>query len=282
MNTIETSSNTVCEHYSQPDLETAIRDALVAGGKDPQRLTTDDLIAIDEFHVRGRSATADLARDIEFDSSMQVLDVGCGLGGASRYLAKEFGCRVTGVDLNGEYCRIAEGFARNLGLESLVSYRQGNAVALPFPDASFDVVWTQHASMNIEDKALLYREIWRVLKPKGRFALYDVLAGPGGDVHYPVPWAREPSISHLITSRDLLDLLSEIGFQVLVWRNVTEPGRLWFRRMQGRLSGQAQPDFGLHLLLGQDFRRMAHNQALNLEEDRIALIEAVVRRPGVS
>jgi ubiquinone/menaquinone biosynthesis C-methylase UbiE len=279
MHLSDTNFSKVNEHYAQQDLEAIILNALAAGGKDPDRLRIEDLAPIDEFHIRGRSATSELARDLTIDKNMRVLDVGCGLGGASRHLANEFGCHVTGIDLSAEYCRVAAGLTRRLGLDSLVSFQQGNAVALPFPDGSFDIVWTQHAAMNIPDKSGLYRELFRVLKPRGRLALYDILAGPGGEVHFPVPWAREPSISFLLTSQQLLDTLTAAGFEILIWRDATETGRSWFRSMRDKMRQAGLPAFGLQLLLGPEFRLMAHNQVLNLEEDRIALIEAVVRRP---
>lgn len=282
MHSSDTNSYNVYEHYAQRDLDSAILNAMVAAGKDPDRLKIDDLAPIDEFHIRGRNATVELARDLGLDRNMQVLDVGCGLGGASRHLANEFGCHVTGVDLSADYCRVATDLTKRLGLDSLVSFRQGDAVALPFPDCSFDIVWTQHAAMNIPDKCGLYRELWRVLKPRGRLAIYDILAGPGGDLHFPVPWARNPSISFLLTSQQLLDTLTDTGFDILIWRDVTESGRSWFRHMRDKIRQNGLPTFGLQLLLGPDFRLMAHNQILNLEEDRIALIEVVARRPGNS
>jgi ubiquinone/menaquinone biosynthesis C-methylase UbiE len=280
MSTSAADSDKVNNHYSSDDLNTKILLALSSVGKDPDRLTIDDLVPIDEFHVRGRNATVDLARDLGLDKNMRVLDVGCGLGGAARYLAHTFGCHVTGVDLNPDYCRVAADLTRRIGLESLVSFQQGNATNLPFPDASFDIVWTQHTAMNVPDKSLFYQELWRVLKPGGRLALYDILAGAGGEVYFPVPWAREPSISYLQTAQQLLDRLTETGFAIEVWRDVTETGRSWFRHMRDKTCQEGPPSFGLQLLLGDDFRAMAHNQMLNLEEERIALIEAVIRRPA--
>lgn len=280
MHPSSSSRGSVPAHYGRQDLETAILQALLAAGKDLDRLRPEDLAPMDEFHIRGRQATQELARQIRIDETMQVLDVGSGLGGASRYLALEFGCRVTGLDLTEEYCRVATMLARRLGLDTLVSYRHGNALSMPFEDASFDVLWTQHAAMNIPDKAGLYREMWRVLKPGGVLALYDILAGAGGAVHFPVPWAREPSISFLIPPRQLRDTLEGIGFEVLSWRDTTEEGRSWFRQTVGKMRREAPPPVGLHVLLGEDFRLMAQNQVRNLEEDQIALIAAVVRRPA--
>jgi SAM-dependent methyltransferase len=167
-------------HYTRGQLERSILEALERAGKDLERLSLDDLAPIDEFHIRGREATKELAEEIGLDAEKLILDIGCGLGGPSRRLASEYGCRVIGLDLTEEYCRVAEALSTRLGLQALVSYRTGNALALPFDDMSFDVVWTQHASMNIGDKARLYGEMYRVLKPGGQLAIYDILAGPGG------------------------------------------------------------------------------------------------------
>jgi hypothetical protein len=86
----------------------------------------------------------------------------------------------------------------------------------------------------------------------------------------------------LLTSWQLLETLTGIGFEILIWRDVTEAGRAWFRHAQDKLRKDGPPPLGLHLLLGDDFRQMAHNQFLNLEEERVTLIEAVVRRPADS
>jgi SAM-dependent methyltransferase len=279
MHAAEIDPHSVAEHYARRDLETVILDALVKAGKDPEQLKPEDLAPIDEFHIRGLKATKELAAELGIDRETKVLDLGCGLGGAARYLAKEYGCTVVGLDLSDDYCRAASALTQRLGLHDLASFRQGNALAIPFSDASFDLVWTQHASMNIADKGKLYGEIHRVLRPGGRLAVYDIVAGPGGAPHFPVPWARDPAISFLLNPRQLSELLAETGFETVVWRDVTEEGRSWFRHLQDKIGKEGPPAFGLQLLLGQDFRQMAKNQVLNLGEDRIGLIEAIVRRP---
>ena len=275
----DSTDSRVEEHYTHRDLAAAIFEALAAAGKDVNNLTLQDLAPVDEFHVRGQEATAGLARAARLDATMHVLDVGSGVGGPSRYLAAEFGCRVTGLDLTQEYCRTAQVLADRIGLGDRILYRQGNALNMPFDDASFDVAWTQHTAMNIEDKSSMYSEMWRVVKQGGLIAIYDILAGDGGPVHFPVPWAREPSISFLATPDELHDLLEEVGFEVLSWRDTTDLGREWFRAMRRRTQEEGAAPLGFHVLLGPDFQTMTQNMIRNLDENRIALIEVLARKP---
>jgi ubiquinone/menaquinone biosynthesis C-methylase UbiE len=266
-------------HYLHNGLEAALLNALVAAGKDPEHLKSEDLAAIDEFHIRGRKATIELARELSPGEGSRVLDIGSGLGGPSRYLAQEFGCHVTGIDLSAEYCQVAGMLARSLRLEAWVSYVNGNALDMPFESAAFDFLWTQHTAMNIGDKDKLYSEMWRVLKPGGALAIYDVLAGEGGEVHFPTPWAREPSTSFLISPEQLRSTLLSAGFEIQRWRDTTEICRSWFRQMEEKTGKNGPPALGIHLLLGSDFRLMAQNQLRNLDEHRIVIVEAVARRP---
>lgn len=223
-------------------------------------------------------ATLELARAAKIDAGKHVLDVGCGIGGASRCLAREFGCRVTGIDLTDEYCSTAAMLSERTGLSGLVDYRQGDATRLPFPDASFDLVWTAHVAMNIPDKPKLYSEMHRVLKPGGTLAVYDVLAGPSGPVLFPVPWARTPESSFLSTPDELRRLLEGAGFDIEDWSDTTEAARDWFVALAEKIRNEGVAPLGFHLLLGSDFPAMAQNQRRNLEEGRIVLAQVVGRR----
>lgn len=267
-------------HYAHKNLEQVILTALSDAGIDLDHLSIADLAPIDEFHIGGRKATLELARQLDLDETMQVLDVGSGLGGASRFLATEYACRVTGIDLSVEYCQFASTLAQRLKLDSLVSYRHGNALDMPFGDGVFDLLWTQHAAMNIADKAGLYAEMWRVLKPGGFLAIYDICSGEGGPIHFPVPWARNAEISHLISPQELRHILETTGFEILSWQDITAQGCTWFQRMGAKIKQQGVSPLGIHLLLGADFKQMAYNQVRNLEEGRIALIETIVKRPA--
>ena len=215
-------------HYTRADLGDVTLAALEKAGKDVNRLTPEDLAPIDQFHIRGRTATLELARAAGLDAAKHVLDVGSGVGGTSRCLAKEFCCRVTGIDLTDEYCRAASMLSAKTGLAHLVDYRQGDATKLPFDDQTFDVVWTEHVAMNIPDKTRLYKEMHRVLKPGGTLAIYDVLAGPSAPVLFPVPWAGTPDTSFLVQPNELRRFLEGAGFTVTDWSDTTDAARAWF------------------------------------------------------
>ena len=193
-------------HYCRPGLAEAILAALEESGADIQRLSLEELAPIDEFHIRGRAATLELAQAAGIRSTMRVLDIGSGIGGTARCLAKEFGCRVTGIDLTDEYCQVASMLTAKVGLDGLIDYHQGDATNLPFEDNEFDVVWTEHVAMNVPNKRRFYSEMYRVLRPGGALAIYDVLAGPSGPVLFPVPWARTPDTSFLVSPEELREL----------------------------------------------------------------------------
>ncbi len=271
-------NESIQRHYTTPRLDDHILAALEKAGKDITCLTPEDLAPVDEFHIRGREATLELAEAVGLNAAPSVLDVGSGLGGTSRCLAERFGCRVLGIDLTDEYCRVAEELTKRTGLSDRVGYHQGDALDLPFADASFDVVWSEHAAMNIPDKARLYSEMFRVLKPNGTLALHDILMGSSTPVVYPVPWARTPDISFLVPPDELRRLLDEAGFRITDWSDTTEAALAWFTALGEKLRQQGPPPLGYHLLMGADFPAMVQNQRQNLEEGRIALIQVIATK----
>jgi len=265
-------------HYGETRIGERILEALAAAGKDMHRLVPDDLAPIDEFHTRGREATRDLARAARLQAGERVLDVGSGLGGPSRRLAAEFGCHVVGIDVTPAYCEAATLLAEHVGLAHRVTYRQGDAAVLPFEDAAFDVVWTQHVAMNVADKQALYRGMHRVLAPGGRLAIYDVLAGPVSPLHFPVPWASSPDQSFLVTPDALCAFLQEAGFVIEAWVDTTPIALASLERQAARSQAGPPAPLGLHLLLGPQFAAMARNHRRNLQENRASLAQLVARK----
>ena len=108
-------------NYDRPDLGATILAALKQAGKDVEHLTPDDLAAVDEFHTGQRGATIRLAELLHLRGSERVVDVGCGIGGPSRFLAKQYGCRVSGLDLTSGFVRVADMLAHLTGLSALVA-----------------------------------------------------------------------------------------------------------------------------------------------------------------
>lgn len=265
----------VSAHYTHGDLLNAIDAALAKAGKNPAASRLEDLAPVDEFHVRGRDATAELGAHLGLRPDHAVLDVGSGLGGASRMLASAYKCKITGIDLTDEYCRVATELAFRVGLSDSVQYQQGSALAMPFADSSFDIAYTQHVAMNIGDKAALYREVARVLKPRGKFGIYDLLQGEGGGVLFPVPWAQDASTSFLASPGEMRTLLSEAGFNITGWNDTSEIGKEWFKAVSKRLAESGPSPLGFQVLLGADFSAMAKNQVRNLIDDRIRPTEII-------
>lgn len=157
----------VAQNYQHGSLLAAIQAGIEKLGKTLETVTVEDLGPVDEFHIGGRVATDRLLKQLGVQKDSRVLDVGCGLGGAARYVAKTFNCQVSGVDLTEEYIATGNSLCSWVKLNNRVNLVHGNALDLPFEDNSFDRAYMLHVGMNIEDKEKLFTEINRVLKPGG-------------------------------------------------------------------------------------------------------------------
>ncbi len=276
-------SKSVRDHYGQSGLGGRILAALERAGRDCRALTRDDLTAFDEFHIRGREATRELARLAGLGAGTRVLDVGCGIGGPARTLAAEFGCSVTGIDLSDEYCRAASMLTALVKLDGLAVFQQGDALEMAFGGASFDAVLCQHVGMNVEDKERMFEEVRRVLVPGGILALFEICSGAISPVHFPVPWAEEPSISFLLDPANLLRSLEQSGFREVRWEDQTRESLAWFEKRLVKTdapAGGGAPLPGLELLMGATARQKLLNMKRNLAEDRIRVVRAVLRSAG--
>ena len=268
----------VHDHYRAPGLIERLKAALAVLGPEDQPLTPEQLGALDQFHTRGLAATAELAALAGITADMSVLDVGSGVGGPARFLAATYGCRVTGVDLSESFVDAARYLTERTGQGGQVSFQIASALELPFDDGRFNVALLQHVAMNISDRALLYREIRRVLKSGGRFATFDVVLN-SGEPHYPVPWARTPATSFLLTAAATRAAIEPAGFRTLAWQDGTEAAKAWFSQL--RESGPP-PSLNLGVVMGPDFARVAGNLGRNLMEGRLAILTGVFEAVSIN
>ncbi len=269
------------DHYHQPELISRILKALEDSGFDLGNLRCEDLQLLDEFHIRGQEATMELANLCSLQENQVVLDLGCGIGGPARFLARKFGCRVHGLDLVESYLEAAAVLTEMTGMEGRVSFRQGDMREMPFSDASFHRVWSQHTVMNIADKAALAAEVRRVLRPGGKAAFYEVCSTANGPVHLPVPWAGNNEDSHLCSAPELREFLKSSGLVEDFWEDVTALSISWLDKLVASLKQKPKTTGtppGLGLLMGAEAGLKSRNLGRNLREGRIVVVRGVFSR----
>ena len=211
--------------------------------------------------------------------ALQLLDVGCGIGGPARILAAEYGCHVTGIELTEAFCHTAERLTARLGMGDHVSFQHGDALDLPFEDASFDLVWTQNVLMNIEDKKRLFSEMRRVLRPNGRLALFALMQGPVPTLHYPVIWASSADLAFLIPPDELRQLVIESGFREITWIEGLGAGSQSTRSPPVAKNGSA---VGVDVLVEEAFQLKKANGKRNMVERRTTYVTGVFARTDIS
>ena len=269
------NDNVIRDQYSTGLSRRNIEKALSAAGKDIEHLQSSDLAVLEDFHTMGRMATKELIELVDISSATRVLDAGCGIGGTSRFIADRYGCHVTAVDLTGEYCQTCDWLNRLVGLDDRIVIRQADITALPFVDAGFDVVVSQHVQMNVFDKAAIYGEASRVLVRGGRLVLWDIVIGRGGEPDYPLPWADIPQRSHLVTSEQLRAAVESAGFAIARWEDLTDQAAT----VMQMLLAQPPAPLGLHNFVS-DFAEKAGNLAGALAEGRLRVIRGIARTTG--
>lgn len=271
----------VVNHYSRGDLLLRLNAALADDGVDPSRPQIDTLAPYDQFHGRGLEATQEIAAMLKVAPTDHLLDVGSGIGGPARYMAHRFGCRVTGIDLTAEYCEVARHLTRLLAMESQVEFELGDALAMPFADARFDGAYSMNVSMNIADKAALYGEVRRVLKPGSWLMLSELAKGPGAPLDYPTPWAATASTSFLATPEETRNGLEAAGFEIVQFRETTEAVKAYGARSRAMVDrGEKPPHRAVQLMHGDIAPLAMKNTARGVAEGSIIPVEILSRKRG--
>jgi len=268
----------VSNHYTQGNLTAAILSGIESLGKTINSVTVDELAPVDEFHIGGRQASEDFLGQLDLSPEKQVLDVGCGLGGAARFVVSRYGSPVTGIDLTPEFVDTGKVLCNWVGLDNSISLHQGSALAMPFADRAFDRAYMLHVGMNIDDKAKLCSEVSRVLRQNALFGIYDVMRVGDGELAYPVPWATTAASSALATPSQYREALQAAGFSVLAERDRRDFALAFFDQLRARTAVAGPPPLGLHILMGRNTPEKVQNMIQNISSGHIAPVELVARK----
>lgn len=270
----------ISDHYSSGDLLSAIEAGLRSLGLTPDEVTAEELAPVEAFHTGGRRATRALCAQLDLDPGSRVLDIGCGIGGTARYLAESTGCRVIGVDLTTEFVRVARALTEWTGQSGRVAFHVADASSLPFESQSFDAAVQLHVGMNVPDKETLFNEVFRVLRPGGTLAIYDIMAVTDNEFDFPVPWSTGAPMSHVADPAVYRTALEDSGFVLLAQRDRTEFVLGYFDALAARSRrGGGPPPLGPHLHMGGDARAMTSNMVAAMAAGDLAPTEMICRRP---
>ncbi|WP_299884789.1 methyltransferase domain-containing protein [uncultured Ruegeria sp.] len=271
----------VAQHYTTGALTERVRDALQASGVDPDAATVADLKAGDEFHTGGVAATDHLFAQLAPTHATRVLDIGCGIGGTSRYVVDHYDSNVTGVDLTPEFVETAIALSDLVGLSQKMSFQVGSALDLPVPDAGFDLAVMLHVGMNIDDKAGLFSEVARALATGGTFALFDVMGGSIDEpLAFPLPWSTLPETSFVDSPDVYKNAAAAAGMELVAENDRTEFAIAFFQEVFERVAESGPAPLGIHLMMGETAPEKFQNYVANLEARRIRPTEMIFKKTG--
>ncbi len=274
-----TGADALSRHYDHGDLLASITRGVEALGKTAETVTLKDLAAVDEFHIGGRQASIAFLDQMKLVEGQQVLDIGCGLGGPARVVADHYRCNVTGVDLTAEYIATGQVLSDWTGLTGRVSLLHGSALEMPMADASFDQAYMIHVGMNIEDKAGLCAEVHRLLRPGGRFGIYDVMKTGPGDLVLPVPWSSLAETSFVRSAEAYKTDLEAVGFTITAQRDRRDFALEFFAKQKEKAAiAGGPPPLGLQLVMGENTGEKLGNLVANIAANRVAPIEIIAQK----
>lgn len=274
-----TKAQEISDHWGKGDVYSRILETMELAGIDPNTLTIEQLAPVDHFHARGFPATVELADALPIREGDTLVDIGCGIGGPARYLAKRFNCRVEGIDITAPFIDAANKLSALVAMQDAVRCQHGDGQNLPYKDETFDGGYSQHVLMNVPDRTTFFAEAFRVLKPGAFFALTEHGLGPVGEPHHPVPWSEDGSGAYLMRPSDTVDILKETDFRNV---EVTDTGEKYLQGYKAAMALAAKgeaPVFGTHILLGELAPQIVKNAARNIEERRTQPVQIICRKP---
>lgn len=274
-----TNDKSIADHWASGDVYASIVSALGKMSKSLDALTIEDLAPVDHYHARGFPATVELADRLPIQAGQHIVDIGCGLGGPARYIAKRFQCKVSGVDITRPFVEAANKLTALLNMEDHVKIELGDGQHLPYANASFDGGYTLHVTMSVADRPRFFKEAYRVLKPGAFFALTEHGLGPKGHPYYPLPWSEDGSGAYLVTPSDTQAFLEAAGFEDVIIENTGDKYVAAYKVALEKAERGIMPPLGIHILMGETALQKTRNSARNIEEGRTHPIMLICRKP---
>ena len=214
--------------YTETDLVASI-ERLV--GQDLARFTQEQCDRVDQFHSGGTDAVARILPGLHLAPAMTVLDVGSGLGGPARQVARAAGCTVVGIDITPAYVDAAQALTSAAGLREQVSFVCSDIAG--FDGGIFDAAYTMHVQMNVADKKTFFAGIAHRLRPGAHFATFEVCRAGELEPALPLPWSMDGTDSFLATAEQLRETIRSSGFELVEWVDETAWVRQWFDDQRG-------------------------------------------------
>lgn len=233
MQTSTQMASVIAYYDAHPINEQQILHTLAARGIALDGLTEEILKEHDQDHFGGIEANDALIAKAGIARDHVVLDVCSGMGGPARYLAERVGCRVVGLDFTESRYQAAQRLTKLVKLDHLVGFRHGNALDMPFENASFDAVIGQEAWCHVPEKPRLIAECARVVKPGGVIAFSDILRKAALSEVDMARLTREMTFPTLESLDGYAALLESRGCRVLVRDDLSEH---WARILLQRLA----------------------------------------------
>lgn len=195
------------------------------------------------YHLGFNYATESLADklgDLGVDSSWQILDLCCGWGVPTRYIANRFGCKVLAIDITQRSIDFARKATAGLDIEHLITFEQGSALDLPIESETLDLIWSQDGFCHIPDRKQLFAECFRVLRSGGHLVYSDWMRGDYITDQEFTTHCDAWSFPTLETAASYPPLLTDAGFELI---SKEEVGREYAAAGESVFLDQGGPSF---------------------------------------